>query len=202
MGLRNLLGGMGDSENIAQRDLPSSRQANRGALLKFASNEFVKFNATVSWQQRIGENLTALFRFEGQYSPTLLTLTEQYFIGSSSNVRAYPVSELLMDSAFFASMEWTADSPGLVGQPSPFKNLNWDDVLHVSFFANYAMGRLRAPNSTDEAAIAVAGYGMGLSVTLSGEFTGWLQASQPFELERQPTDNHTVHYWFDFTNAF
>jgi len=65
VGLRGLLGGMGDSDRVAQRTLPSSRQTNRGALTKIASNDFINFNASVSRQQRIGENLTALFRFEG-----------------------------------------------------------------------------------------------------------------------------------------
>lgn len=72
-GLRGLLGGMGDSGGTAERTLPSSRQTDRGALTKFASNDFIKFNATVSHQQRIDENLTALFRFEDQYSRSVLT---------------------------------------------------------------------------------------------------------------------------------
>jgi hemolysin activation/secretion protein len=133
---------------------------------------------------------------------SLLTSTEQYHLGGPSHVRAYPVSEFLMDSAFFASMEWTADWPGLIGQPSPFKNLNWDDVLHVSFFTDFATGTIQAPNPNDEAAIAVAGYGFGLSFTLPGEFTGRFQASHRFQLNHQQTDGKTVHYGFDFSYAF
>jgi len=80
--------------------------------------------------------------------------------------------------------------------------LNWDDVLHVSFFTDYATGTIQAPNPNDEAAIAVAGYGFGLSFTLPGEFTGRFQASHPFQLNHQQTDGKTVHYGFDFSYAF
>ena len=107
-----------------------------------------------------------------------------------------------MDSAFFGSVEFEADIPGIADNPSPFKNLNWGDILHVSFFTDYAHGNLHSPNAGDEASISVGGFGLGLNFSLPGEFTTRVQVAHPTNTDRQPSDRDLSHWWFDFTYSF
>ena len=74
---------------------------------------------------------------------------EQFDVGGPASVRAYPVSELLADSAMFASLEYTLDAPGFSDQPAGFRGLTWGEVLRVSFFADYAHGRVNKATPGD-----------------------------------------------------
>lgn len=197
-GLDDWFGGMGGPGSVANNALPPSRITGTG---KFASNKFQKVNAGFARLQNLRDNIQGLVRLEGQWSPSILTSLEQYHIGGPTNVRAYAPSEFLMDSAFFASVELTADAPGFADAASPFKNLNWGEILHVSFFTDYAMGSLHSPNATDEAAISVAGLGVGVALTVPGAFTGRVQAAHPTN-SRVSTDGDPTHWWFDFSYTF
>jgi hemolysin activation/secretion protein len=185
VGLDELFAGMGDQgdveEAIARGLLPPTRITGSG---KPASNEFQVLNATYARQQIFNDWITGLLRLEGQWSPSILTSVEQYHIGGPANVRAYPPSEFLTDSAFFASIELMSPIPGTAELPSPFDNLGWDDVLQVSFFTDYALGHVRSPQDA-ESDISVAGLGVGVNFTVPPKFTGRLQVAQPIGDHRQ-----------------
>ena len=198
VGMDELFGGMGDAEEVAQRPLPPTRTTGTG---KFADNTFLKFNADFSRIQSLYGHLSVILRTEGQWSPHLLTSLEQYHIGGPTNVRAYPPSEFLMDSAFFGSVEFEAGIPPLDDVASPFKNLNWSEVLHVSFFTDYAYGRLHSPGVGDETSISVGGFGLGMSLAVPGEFIGRLQWAYPTSDTRIPSDRNMSHWWFDLPTA-
>ena len=72
---------------------------------------------TASRFQKITDSISMLARVEAQYTNSLLTSTNQYSVGGPSNVRAYNVSEFLVDRAMFASMEWTFDAPLIADAP-------------------------------------------------------------------------------------
>ena len=99
VGLNDWLGGMGDSDSVTLRQIPPTRTTGSG---KFAANTFNKVIGSFSRIQNLYDSLSAILRLEGQWSPSILTSTEQYHIGGPSNLRAYPPSEFLMDSAFLA----------------------------------------------------------------------------------------------------
>ena len=199
VGLGDLLGGMGDHDTVATRQIPPTRTTGSG---KFADNAFKKVVASFSRIQTLYDNLSAILRMEGQWSPSILTSTEQYHIGGPSNLRAYPPSEFLMDTAFFGSVEFEADIPGLADTPSPFKNLNWGDLLHVSFFTDYAYGNLHSPGVADEASVSVGGVGLGMNFSIPGQFSSRVQVAYPTNQDADPSDGDTSHWWFDFSYSF
>ncbi len=206
-GLGEMLGGNGRSTVANQDPSPSRRGGNSG---KYASNEFEKLFGTFSRLQSLTEHQSMLIRTEAQWTNDLLTTTEQYSIGGANNVRAYPVSEFLVDSAAFASIEWIIRAPGFADVEA-FDNLTWGDVLRVSFFSDWATGWVRDPLNT-ESRITVAGYGASVEVTLPGEFAARIQASRPYGGKRfpdpsdlsnvNPSDSELTHYWFDLTYSF
>ena len=199
LGLNDWFGGMGDRELASRRQIPPTRTTGSG---KVAANTFTKFLGNFSRIQTIYDNLSAILRLEGQWSPSILTSSEQYHIGGPSNLRAYPPSEFLMDSAFFGSLELEAQVPGVADAASPFKNLTWGDILHVSFFTDYAHGTLHSPSVGDEGSVSLGGVGVGMNLTVPGEFSSRLQLAYPTNAHRKPSDNKRSHVWFDFTYSF
>ena len=76
---------------------------------------------------------------EGQWSNSLLSSQNQYKLGGPNNVRAYPVSEYLRDTAAFASMEWFWKAP-FFADAEAFSNLKWGDVFKGFFFRRLCGG--------------------------------------------------------------
>ncbi len=208
IGLGDKLGGNGSTTAKGQA-IPASRTTGTG---KVASSNFWKTNANYSRLQTLTNNQTLLVRLEGQYSPSLLTSLEQFDIGGPTSVRAYPVSEHLTDTATFVSLEWTLNVPGILGfGDSPaFAGRTWGEVVRMSFFTDWAWGRINDPTSADEAAATFMGVGAGVQFSLPGQFTGRVQVATPVGTgitnasnpTGDPSDHDDVRWWFDLTYTF
>ena len=198
-GLGDQLGGNGE-DAAAQQITPPRR---RGASTKFASNEFWKVEGTFSRFQKIADTIAVLARVEGQWSNDLLTSTQQYSIGGPNNVRAYNVSEFLVDKSFYASMEWSFDAP-FFADAEFHDGVPWGQVLKVSFFADWAWGQLNDPTPTDIANLNVGGIGAGVSFNLPGTVLGRLQYARPVgeRVPGEPGDPASHKWWFDVTYQF
>ena len=198
-GLGDNLGGNGQ-DTAAGQFVPPRR---RGGSGKFASNDFYKLEANLSRFQLITDDISVLARLEGQWTNSLLTSTQQYSIGGPNNVRAYNVSEFLMDRALYASMEWSFDAPFVAD--APFNDtLTWGQVLKVSFFAEWAWGQLNDPTPSDIERVSVAGLGAGLSFNLPGRVLTRLQYAQPIggPVPGDPGDRESHQWWLDMTYQF
>jgi hemolysin activation/secretion protein len=174
-----------------------------GGSGKVAANEFWKIDATLTRFQKITDGVTMLARVEGQFTNSLLTSTNQFAIGGPANVRAYNVSEFLVDRALFASMEWSIDAP-FFADAQFREGLTWGQVLKVSFFADYAWGQLNDPVATDIETINVGGVGAGISFNLPGQALGRLQWARPIggRVPGDPGDRDSSKWWLDLTYQF
>jgi len=201
-GLGDRLGGHGDdgAAEQARNGLAPSRTGESG---KFADNDFLKLEGTLSRFQKISDNMSVLARVDGQWSNDLLTSTQQYSIGGPNNVRAYNVSEFLVDRALFASMEWSIDAPGF--SDAQFNDsLTWGQVLKVSFFADWAWGQLNDSDLGDLDNLTVGAIGTGLSFNLPGTALGRLQYARPVggRVPGDPGDRESHQWWLDVTYQF
>lgn len=196
-GLGDLLGGHG-ADKVAQQSVPPSRQGSSGA---FADNAFFKSYASYSRLQTLAEGISLLVRTEGQWSSDMLTSLEQFSIGGPASVRAYPVAEALFDSGVFGSLELTVNAPGFSDLPA-FAGLTWGQVLRVSFFSDFAYGRLNDAVVTDRASASFSGYGAGLAFGIPGELQGRLQYARPFAGAARPGDGDDERWWFELTYQF
>ncbi|MFT5449000.1 MAG: hemolysin activation/secretion protein [Gammaproteobacteria bacterium] len=198
-GLGDQLGGH-SRDTAANQTVAPRRTSGVGSV---AANDFWLIKGSASRFQKITDTISVTSRVEGQFSNALLTSTNQYSIGGPSNVRAYNVSEFVMDRAFFASMEWTFDAPGFAD--SQFREgLTWGQVLKVSFFADYAWGSLNDPAATDIAQVNVTGIGSGVSFNLPGSVLARLQYARHVG-GRVPGDEAkrtTGNWWLDVSYQF
>lgn len=198
-GLGDQFGG-NDADTAANQVVPPRRRGQSG---KFASNDFLKLEASFTRFQKITDTLSFLARFEGQFTNHLLTSTNQYSIGGPANVRAFNVSEFLVDRALYASMEWSLDAP-FFADAQFREGLTWGQVLKVSFFADWAWGQLNDPTPTDIANLNVGGIGAGVSFNIPGQVLGRLQYARPVgeRVPGNPGDRESHKWWLDLTYQF
>ena len=95
---------------------------------RFSNNKFSLLRGQYNRLHAITEGVDVLMRLEGQWSNSLLSSQNQYKIGGPNNVRAYPSSEFLRDTAVFGSMEWFFRAPGF-SDVDGFSNLKWGDMM-------------------------------------------------------------------------
>jgi hemolysin activation/secretion protein len=197
VGLGDLFGGC-DRRCAESATVPPSRQGSNG---EYASNDFWKLTGSYSRLQRMMADQSLLVRLDGQLSRSLLTSLEQFDIGGPASVRAYPVSEFLADSALFASLEYTFNAPGFSDVPA-FRGYTWGEILRVSFFADYAHGRVNKPTVSDgNGVVNAAGLGAGLAFSLPGEFDWRLQYAHKLGHGRA-SDGDSARWWLDVTLLF
>lgn len=201
IGLGDLLGGVGDTkadEFFAANNRCPSRTGGSGDC---ATNDFFKAYGSYSRLQKLAEDVSLLLRTEGQWSPSLLTSLEQFNIGGPASVRAYPVSEALFDSGVFGSLELTVNAPGFSDVPA-FGGMTWGQVLRVSFFSDFAWGRLNDPAASDRESDSFSGWGAGLGFGIPGELQGRLQYARPFPGANRASDGDLGRWWFELSYQF
>jgi len=198
-GLGDQLGG-NSRDTALQQVVPPRRLGGTG---KAAANDFWLLDASFTRFQKITDTVSMLARFEGQFTNSRLTSTNQYSIGGPANVRAFNVSEFLVDRALYASMEWSIDAP-FFADAQFREGLTWGQVLKVSFFADYAWGQLNDPAVNDIANLNVGGVGSGLSFNLPGQVLGRLQYAIPIgkRVPGDPGDRDSGKWWLDVTYQF
>jgi len=151
-GLEGIFGAIGaPGEPPGEGEPPPSRTGVGGG--------FHKTTLDMQRMQRLSTNMAILVRAFGQYSDDLLTSLEQLSLGGPYSVRAYPVSEFLVDRGAFASFEFIANAPGFASRPA-WANRTWGQVLQFSLFADYATGKVLGTVAQDvDATPEISGWG-------------------------------------------
>ena len=168
-GLGGVLGAM-----QASNDPGASRHGGSG---KNAGGDFNKLEFRYDRVQRFTANQSLLITASGQFSNDLLTSIEQMPLGGPTSVRAYPISEFLVDSGYFATLEWTVRAPGFAEKPA-FGHFSWGQVLQVAVFADVAGGTINDPLPTDRSSVNISGVGAGLRFNSRG-FSAHLDVAKP-----------------------
>lgn len=145
-----------------------------GSDNKPATPDFTRLTVNYQLYKNLPSNQGLLFRLNGQYSPDLLSSLEQYVIGGSDNVRALPTSQFLVDTAAFASLEYSIRAPGFAGK-SAFGGYTWGQVLRLRIFTDAAVGLLNKPVNSSTKRVTAAGSGVGVEFTIPGTMTANLQ---------------------------
>jgi len=168
-GVGGFLGAMAGSN-----DQTASRQGGSG---DHAGGNFSKLEFRYDHVRRFTANQTLLATLSGQYSNDLLTSMEQMPLGGPTSVRAYPISEYLVDSGYFASLEWSVRAPGFASRPA-FGHYTWGQLFQVAVFADIAGGVINDPLPTDHSSVSISGVGAGLRFN-SASFSGRLDVAKP-----------------------
>lgn len=164
--------------------------------------DFFKLSGRYQRFQRLGEHQNLIIRAEGQWTPDPLLSLEQFSIGGPDSVRAYPLTEELVDKGFFASLELVLDAPFFAEKPTRGGE-PWGDVFKLSFFLDYGAGALNDPLQSDvlegNASVDLLGAGIGLQFLLP-RLTMRLDLSRPVDLflddAPDPSNNRDPQFYF------
>jgi len=185
-GLNDVLGSMGDSESAQDEDF-GERPSRRTDDGEFAEGEFTKLFGYYSRLQSLTEGQSLLLRTELQYSGDLLVPLEQYSVGGPNNVRAFPVSHALLDSAALLSAEYVVDAPFLQGQS--IGSRKWSELFSVTVFVDSVVGELNEPRTSEpDGTVTLSGAGASLRASWPDTLEGELQVAWPLQEEDQLGD--------------
>ncbi|MCX5711993.1 MAG: hypothetical protein NTY47_02840 [Candidatus Omnitrophica bacterium] len=92
-GIPDIMGG------LKAKDPRSSRQG--------AGGKFIKNNVNILRLQKMPFNSNILWKNQMQFSPYILTATEQFQLGGISNLRGYPPAEYVGDQGYAMSWDWS-----------------------------------------------------------------------------------------------
>jgi hemolysin activation/secretion protein len=122
-----------------------------------------------------------------------LSSLEKYSLGGPYNVRAYPVAEILVDSAFFTSFEYILTA-------SPEVKQTWLNNLQLSVFFDYATGELNDPLVNELASTTLSGFGIGVQVEPFNMFRVRLDLASATGDE--PSDLQTLPFYLSMEYRF
>ncbi|WP_415896086.1 ShlB/FhaC/HecB family hemolysin secretion/activation protein [Neptuniibacter sp. PT34_22] len=150
-GLESTFGSLSNGDEQISRLTDSGR----------APMDYSKWKLSASRYQRFIANTSLRMRLDMQYSADPLVSLEQFSIGGSDSVRAYPGAEYMADKGVFASIEWITPIPFIAEKPA-FGNRTWGDVLQFSAFFDYGKGYKNEALSTEEDESELYGSGLGI----------------------------------------
>jgi hemolysin activation/secretion protein len=174
----------------AENDPLSSRVGGSGSA---AGSEFTRIGGVYQRLMPLFGRGSILLRVGGQYSPDLLTSTEQLALGGPSTVRAYPVSDVLVDSGGHASLEWLFRAPWIDRHPA-FFGKTWGEILKASLFVDSAVGWVNDSLASEDESVRLSGYGVGLRLAME-RLTGDLQIAHTLG-GKSPSDGDNLRAYF------
>lgn len=185
LGLEGFLGSM-DSDG----DGKSAREGDSGDK---SSGDFTKLSfeylRVIPWK----ELQTIILKFSGQSSSDLLSSLEQFSLGGSDSVRAYPAAEALMDTAWLFSAEWRANA-------SPEVPKTWLHGLEFSVFYDMAQGSLNDALTNEIDKVSLSGFGFGMDVRPFNKFKA--RAQYAFDMGDEPSENQSLPFYFSLRYDF
>jgi hemolysin activation/secretion protein len=195
-GFDGVLGGM-DSDEVQTQRAPPSRRTPDG---EFVGGGFNKVSLSYARLKNLSGHQSLLFRFNGQYTPDPLVSIEQFVLGGPNSVRAYPRSEYLFDSGFFASLEWTINASQFTDRPFA-GGRTWGEVLSFLFFVDYAAGWQNDPLRNEMDHVSLSGVGLGLQWNLPQDLSAKFQVAHRTS-SVEPSDGEDTRFWFDLQYTF
>ena len=166
-----------------------------------AGGKFLKNNLYLLRLQRLPFNSTMLWKNQAQFTPYILTATEQFQTGGIVNVRGYPNAEAVGDRGY--SMVWELSMPPYFISKNlkfPFSKAKVYDALRIVTFYDWSNTRLIRPTATEEKSTTLRGAGCGVRINLPEDFAFRVEVAWP--LDRTPSDGDNVRTWGEITKSF
>jgi len=162
---------------------------------------FQKINFNFSRLQTLLKNTSLLFTSQLQYTPQRLGSLEQFSLGGSNSVRAYPVSEYLRDLGYFVSLELIVNAPGFASVPA-FAGRRWGEILNFSLFLDAGGGKLVDARASEKKEVHLQGGGVGVKLQLPNQFRTRFQVAQVLGNEEPINNGSKLRYSFDVQYYF
>ena len=147
---------------------------------------FSLYRLDFSRLQLLPRGQSLLLRARAQFATETLSSLERLSLAGPDAVRAYPVSEILTDEAYLASVEYRINGPQ---RPGPFQQ-PWNRLLRFALFVDYASGTF-VDSDFDEDLI---GAGGSVKFGLPGRFDSSLQVSTPLS-DFEPSDGEDLRLY-------
>jgi len=186
-GIPNIMGG------LASKDVNASRTGAGGKFVKNTLNllrlQKMPFSSSILWKNQI------------QFSPYILTAAEQFQIGGIANVRGYPPAEVVGDTGYSMSWEWSVP-PYFIPKniKVPFSKAKLYDALRFDFFYDWANAHLKRPTTTERKNRTLRGWGWGARFNLPEDFSFRVDMAWP--LDAIPSDGSSLHTWVQVSKTF
>jgi len=155
--------------------------------------DFTKLSYIYSRLQRLSELQAVLFTFRGQHSSDKLTSLEKFSLGGPNTVRAYPVSEALMDTVYLFSAEYIAFA-------SPDIKQTWLNKLRMSVFYDIATGELNDALPNEKSSVSFSGIGGSVQAEPYGKFE--LKLTMALDMGDEPSDNMSLPFFISMNYDF
>lgn len=187
VGIPNTMGGLG------QKDINASRSGSGGKFVKNSINllrlQKMPFSSTLLWKNQI------------QTSPYILTSAEQFQLGGIANVRGYPPAEVVGDSGYAMTWEWTFPPYFLPRNIKvPLSKAKLYDALRFAGFYDWGNTRLRRPIGTEEKNKTLRSAGCGIRLNLPEDFS--IRVDLAWPLDNTPSDSDHLHAWASASKTF
>lgn len=186
-GIPNIMGG------LKEQDSRASRSGSGGA--------FTRDNINLLRLQNMPLNSTLLWKNQLQFSPYILTSSEQFQIGGIANVRGYPPAEYVGDSGYSMTWEWTAPPYGIPKDIKvPFSKGALYDSFRLAAFYDWATVDVRRPAIGEKKNRTLRSPGCGIRINLPENFSARLDFA--WSWDNVASDGHHLHKWAEITKNF
>ncbi|MBF0485085.1 MAG: ShlB/FhaC/HecB family hemolysin secretion/activation protein [Candidatus Omnitrophica bacterium] len=166
-----------------------------------SGGQFTKDVLDVVRLQKLPLDSALLLKGQAQFAARTLTATEQFQIGGISNVRAYPIGEVVGDNGQSCTAELSFPIYGIPKniQAAPHSKGKLYDDLKLAVFYDWANASLRNPDGAKKNK-SLSGAGWGLRYDLPENFS--IRFDMAWALDNTPSDGKNVHSWIRVSKDF
>ena len=190
-GIPSIMGGT--KAKLDPTDKPTSRSG--------AGGQFIKDTLNILRLQKLIFDSTLLWKNQLQFSPSILTATEQFQVGGPANNRGYPPAEFVGDRGY--SMSWEFAMPPYFMPKSvkvPFSKSRVYDAIRFIGFYDWANVHLKTLQAGDRKNRTVRSAGCGIRLNILENLSARYEIGWP--LDKRPSDGKGVHQWIEITKTF
>jgi hemolysin activation/secretion protein len=145
--------------------------------------DYTKTNLYLARLQALAPDWAFLAAFEGQYSEDVLLAPEQFSLGGEQFLRAYDPSEFIGDKGFATKAE-------LRYTVNPF------EAGSATFYGFYDYGEIHYNYARPS--ISVAATGVGMRISLTRYFTGYIEGAKPLHPNQTTEQNKDMRLFGGF----
>ncbi len=190
-GIPSIMGGT--KAHLDPGDKPTSRTG--------AGGEFLKDTLNLVRLQKLFFDSTLLWKNQLQFSPSILTATEQFQVGGPANNRGYPIAEFVGDRGY--SMSWELALPPYFVPKSlkvPFSKSRIYDAVRFIGFYDWTNVHLKTLQAGDRKNRTIRSAGCGVRVNILENLSARYEMGWP--LDQTPSDGKHLHQWIEITKTF